>query len=212
MKKLNYFSGVFLALTLSVAQNSMYCQMSDVQVTFTQGDITQSKCAAIVNAANEQLRYGAGVCGAIFDGAGVDLLQAACDSFALLKDNIRCFVGDACITDSFNLGDFGIEKIIHAVGPDCRKITTMEEQDRLLQEVYLNTLQIAGKNNITSIALPFISSGIYGFPRERCCEIALKTIKKYIKNNPRTTIKVIKFVLFSKEDFHLFCKTWKQVL
>lgn len=182
---------------------------SSVNLIIEKGDITKCKTEAIVNAANEQLLGGAGVCGAIFNAAGWNELQSACDKYPE-SNAIRCPVGQASITDSFNLKTNGIKHIIHAVGPDCRIIKDEAQQNSLLELAYKNSLILADKNNIKSIAFPFISSAIYGFPKERAADIALKTISEYAKNN--TTINTIYFVLFSQEDFDLFYNTMKKII
>lgn len=173
-------------------------------ISIRMGDITQSSCQAIVNAANEQLLGGAGVCGAIFNAAGWHDLQKACDSYPAYN-TVRCPVGQACITDSFNLKARGIQHIIHAVGPDCRVIKDPKQQDTLLEAAYKNALILADKNNIKSIAFPFISSAIYAFPKERACEIALKVVTEYTKNGS-TSLEKIEFVLLSQADYDLFNK------
>jgi O-acetyl-ADP-ribose deacetylase (regulator of RNase III) len=175
-----------------------------VSLTIEQGDITKKKVDAIVNAANEELMGGAGVCGAIFKAAGWDELQAACNRYSF------CPTGQARITPSFNLSKIGIKNIIHAVGPDCRIIKDSKQQDKLLYDAYYNSLKLADQNNITSIAFPFISSGIYAFPRERAARIALQAVKEYAEQNSNTThLTHICFILFSDSDTQLFTDTAK---
>lgn len=181
---------------------------NSVNLIIEKGDITKLKTEAIVNAANEQLLGGAGVCGAIFNAAGWDELQSACDKYPA-SNTVRCPVGQACITDSFKLKTNGIQHIIHTVGPDCRIIKDEKQQDSLLELAYKNSLILADKNNIKSIAFPFISSAIYAFPKERAASIALKTISEYTKN--KTALTSIYFVLFSQEDFDLFYKIAKKI-
>ncbi len=175
------------------------------------GDITRSSCQAIVNAANEQLLGGAGVCGAIFKAAGWKDLQQACNKHVTLDHGIKCPVGQARITNSFNLKSRGIQYVIHAVGPDCRVITNIKEQDMLLESAYKQSLMLADQYGIKSIAFPFISSAIYAFPKQRACDIALKTVSEYMRNNNTTQIERVEFVLFSKEDYDLFSTTLKKM-
>ena len=195
-------------ITLITALLAFNITFGTTDIVITKGDITQSQCQAIVNAANEQLAGGAGVCGAIFNAAGWGDLQNACDQY-LAHNTVRCPVGQARITDSFNLKANGIQHIIHAVGPDCRIIKDSKQQDILLQAAYNNALILADKNKIKSIAFPFISSAIYAFPKERACEIALKTVIEYTKEN--TSVEKIEFVLFSQADYDLFCKTFASI-
>jgi|SRR5579872_631980 len=195
MQKLN------LTKKASVGNTSLYIQ---------EGDITLVNTQAIVNAANEALAGGGGVCGAIFSAAGWDEMQDACDKYPEVN-GIRCPVGEARITPSFNLKESaGIEYVIHAVGPDCREVTDPMEQDMLLANAYKNSLMVADQNGITSIAFPFISSAIFACPIERACEIGLKTIMDYVNSTP-THLKEVRFVLFSRSDYELFVKTATQL-
>ena len=130
---------------------------------------------AVVNAANSELRQGGGVCGAIFKAAGSKELQAAC------KEIGRCATGKAVITPGFNLQ---ANYIIHAVGPDFRVFGLFEkDKDRKLYECYQESLKLAEKNNCVSIAFPLISSGIYGCPKKKAWEIALKACYDYTVNH-----------------------------
>lgn len=210
----NYLFLIFFAKNIICAASGLenlmaHFKINGVSIVIEKGDITKSKTEAIVNAANEQLAGGAGVCGAIFNAAGWKELQQACDKYKT-NNSVRCNVGNACITDSFKLKSNGIKFIIHAVGPDCRVIKNKETQNELLESAYKNSLILAEKNNIKSIAFPFISSAIYAFPKERAATIALNTIIEYTSNN--SEIKEIHFVLFSKEDFDIFCKLIKEKL
>lgn len=210
----NYLFLIFFAKNIFSATSGLenlmaHFKINGVTVVIEQGDITKSKTEAIVNAANEQLAGGAGVCGAIFNAAGWNELQEACNKYQE-NNHIRCQVGNACITDSFKLKSSGIKYIIHAVGPDCRVIKDEESQNVLLESAYKNSLTLAEKNNLKSIAFPFISSAIYAFPKKRAANVALNTIIEYANNN--SEIKEIHFVLFSKEDFDIFCETLKEKL
>jgi len=177
-------------------------------IIIEKGDITQSKAQAIVNAANPKLLGGAGVCGAIFHAAGWNALQKACYQYPE-HNGERCPVGKACITASFDLAQYGIQHIIHAVGPDCRIVRDEHQQNTLLEETYKNTLLLATQKGIQSIAFPFISSGIYAFPKERAAHIALATVVHYARNNK--DIKAVHFVLWEQSDFDLFCTLIKQM-
>ena len=211
MKQTLFISIIALSLAPIYGATSQTFSISkNTNLVIEKGDITKCPVESIVNAANEQLLGGAGVCGAIFNSAGWDKLQKACDKYTE-NNNVRCPVGKACITDSFNLKSLGIKHIIHAVGPDCRIIKDTKQQDFLLEQSYKNSLILADKNNITSIAFPFISSAIYAFPKKRASNIVLKTVVNYIKNN-NTKINSVYFVLFSQEDFDLFCCESKNII
>ncbi|MBP9765236.1 macro domain-containing protein [Candidatus Babeliales bacterium] len=177
-----------------------------LQIVVEKGDITKSNVDIIVNAANQELEGGGGVCGAIFTAAGWDKLQQACNAY-LAQKAVRCPTGQARITDSFDLKKQGIKHIIHAVGPDCRIIKNHGLQDTLLNNSYQNSLKLAETVSATSIAFPFISSAIYAFPKDRAAYIAVQSVYQYLKEHKQSHLKSVHFVLFSQDDFDLFCKT-----
>lgn len=125
-----------------------------------EGDITQVRCDAIVNAANSALQAGGGVCGAIFRAAGADRLAAACSAIG------GCPTGSAVITPAF--GIVTAKHIIHAVGPVYASYTPAEAR-RLLRSAYASAIRLAAKQGCQSMAFPAISTGIYGYPLEEAC-------------------------------------------
>lgn len=129
------------------------------------GDITQMHVDAIVNAANSALKAGGGVCGAIFRAAGHQQLQEACTTLAPVQP------GDAVITDGFNLHS---SYIIHTVGPQWQG-GTYNEADQLTS-CYRQSLTLAREHNLTSLAFPLISSGIYGYPKDQAYDRAVSAI------------------------------------
>lgn len=200
-----------LTINAGIFVSGKNVQLTDkTNLTICRGDITQAPVEAIVNAANQQLLAGGGVCGAIFAAADKAQLQAECDKHPIYAgtDAIRCPTGEAKITSGCALSKRGIRYILHAAGPDCRLIKDEKEQDNLLRSTYENTLTLADQQGITSIAFPFISSAIYAFPKERAARIALETIMEYTfehKNN--THLRQINFVIFSPDDYELFEQT-----
>lgn len=209
MKNLKLFS-VFAIASIGMQTHNMSAAVTKIingiEICVEKRDITKHHAQAIVNAANPQLQAGAGVCGAIFAAAGLEQLQQACYHLPVVAaGNVRCPVGQACITDSFGLAKTGIKHIIHAVGPDCRIVKDQEEQDRLLSNTYRNAFAIAENNNARSIAFPFISSAIYAFPKERAARIALLEALRYASESAKI-ITTISFVLYSDEDYDLFVK------
>ncbi len=128
------------------------------------GDITQLDVDAIVNAANSALAPGGGVCGAIHRAAGPEL-AAACAEIG------GCPTGSARITPGFRLK---ARHVIHAVGPVWDGGGAGE--DALLASCYRESLRLAGRHGLESIAFPAISTGIYGFPLERATRIAVETV------------------------------------
>lgn len=151
-------------------------------------NICNMKTDAIVNAANSSLKMGGGVCGAIFSSAGADKLQKECDSIG------GCKTGDAVITSGYNLY---AKYIIHTVGPIWHGGGSGKEE--LLRSCYINSLNLAMKNNCKSIAFPLISSGIYGYPKEEALRVAITAINEFLL---KTDIDIY-LVLFVESDYKL---------
>ena len=128
------------------------------------GDITQLDVDAIVNAANEALAPGGGVCGAIHRAAGPELAEA-CARIG------RCPTGGARMTPGFALK---ARHVIHAVGPIWQGGT--EDEDDLLASAYRSSLDLAKRHDLASIAFPAISTGVYGYPLDQATEIAVATV------------------------------------
>jgi O-acetyl-ADP-ribose deacetylase (regulator of RNase III) len=128
-------------------------------------DITKMNVDAIVNAANTSLKKGGGVCGVIFQAAGASELQEACDQIG------ECKVGEAVITDGFNLDS---KLIIHTPGPIWKGGSNQEAA--LLKASYNNSLELAKNHQCESIAFPLISTGIYGYPKEEALQIAFLSL------------------------------------
>jgi O-acetyl-ADP-ribose deacetylase (regulator of RNase III) len=159
------------------------------QLEVRQGDITKLQVDAIVNAANKSLLGGGGVDGAIHRGAGPELLKE-CRTLG------GCPTGEARITGGYNLP---ARFVIHTVGP----VYSGKPQDsRLLTNCYANSLKLAAENNATTIAFPAISCGVYGYPIDQACKIAVDTTCHFLKSNP--VIEKVIFVLFSDEDREVY--------
>ena len=152
------------------------------------GDITEMDTDAIVNAANAQLVLGGGVAGAIRQKGG-PAIQQECDKIG------GTFVGGAVITTGGNLK---AKYVIHAVGPQMGE----GNEDTKLKNATLNSLKLADKHNLESIAFPAISAGIFGFPIDRCAEIMLRTTIEYLK--AKTGLKKIVFCLFGRDSYAVF--------
>lgn len=151
-------------------------------------DIIKLRVDVIVNAANTDLLRGGGVCGAIFKAAGEKDLEKACKALRPIG------VGQAVITPGFNLP---AKYIIHTAGPVYRGGN--EDEDRLLYLAYKNSLELAMKKGCQSIAFPLISSGIYGYPKDKALEIAVSAIKDFLQENDIH----VSLVVYDKSAFKL---------
>ena len=161
--------------------------MSDGQESLEifQGDITTLDVDAIVNAANDRLLPGGGVCGAIHRAAGPKLAQAC-------RDLGGCRTGEARITPGFALT---ARHVIHAVGPVWQGGDADEEG--LLESAYRSSLELARDRGLASIAFPAISTGIYGFPLARATQIAVAACRAHLEGE--TSLRRIVFAVFGAE-------------
>ncbi len=164
------------------------------KVTLLKGDLTDLAVDAVVNAANSRLQLGGGVAGAIRMKGGPSI-QEECDKIGPIK------VGEAAITTGGNLK---ASHVIHAVGP----VYGEGDDDGKLRNATLNSLKTATANGLGTIAFPAISTGIFGFPKDRCARIMLTAVSEYLKNEKTSLAEVI-FCLWSKEDLELFENTFQ---
>lgn len=139
-----------------------------------EGDITTLRVDAIVNAANEMLAPGGGVCGAIHKAAG-PRLEDACLELPEVKPGVRCLPGMAVATGAFDLPS---RAVIHTVGPVW--VNGRSGEDDTLARCYQSCLEICRKGKVASVAFPAISTGSYGFPPEYAAIIAVRTITRTV--------------------------------
>jgi O-acetyl-ADP-ribose deacetylase len=160
-----------------------------------EGDITEMDTDAIVNAANARLVLGGGVAGAIRRKGGPQI-QQECDRIG------GTFVGGAVITTG---GRLKARHVIHAVGPQMGE----GDEDAKLRNATLNSLRVAEEHGLKSIAFPAISTGIFGFPIQRCAEIMLTATAEYLRGD--TGLERVVFCLFGRDSFDVFTKQLRQI-
>ncbi|NWF88725.1 MAG: O-acetyl-ADP-ribose deacetylase [Ignavibacteriaceae bacterium] len=160
------------------------------RIQVLQGDITKLKVDAIVNAANKSLLGGGGVDGAIHRAAGSKLLDEC-------RKLNGCSTGEAKLTKGYNLP---AKFVIHTVGPVW--YGGNQNEKNLLASCYKNSLLLAKKNGIKSIAFPAISTGVYGFPSDRAANIAVRTVKEFLEVD--NSIEKVIFVCFDERTFSLY--------
>jgi O-acetyl-ADP-ribose deacetylase (regulator of RNase III) len=171
------------------------------QIEVIQGDITRCGADAIVNAANSALAGGGGVDGAIHRAAGPGL-DEACMEIARAKykaGSEPCPTGEAVLTGAFNIKCKGI---IHTAGPIWRGGGRGEEA--LLASCYRNSLLTAQKAGFSSVAFSNISTGIYGYPKDKAAACAINAVKAALNECPNITR--VLFVCFDRENLELYKK------
>jgi O-acetyl-ADP-ribose deacetylase (regulator of RNase III) len=158
------------------------------QLEIIEGDITDLEVEAIVNAANEDLQLGSGVAGAIRERGGPSI-QEECNRIGHTP------VGTAVMTGAGNLK---AKQVIHAVGPRMGE----GDEDRKLASAVRASLALADRNGLRSIALPAISTGVFGFPMDRAARITLTEIHRYLQGG--TKLERVVVVLYDEEAFNTY--------
>jgi O-acetyl-ADP-ribose deacetylase (regulator of RNase III) len=170
--------------------------VNKTSILLKRGDITEEDTDAIVNAANSQLQHGGGVAGAIVRKGGPSI-QEESDKIAPIK------TGNAAITTGGNLK---ASYVIHAVGPRMGE----GEEDEKLRLATWNSLRLAEEGLIKTISFPAISTGIFGYPVDRCATIMLEAVRKYCAGD--TAISEIRFCLFDESALTVFRDTAESIL
>jgi O-acetyl-ADP-ribose deacetylase (regulator of RNase III) len=161
-------------------------------------DITKDDSEAIVNAANSSLKHGGGVAWAIVKAGGYEIQK---ESDEYVKEHGPVPTGNVAVTSA---GKLKAKYVIHAVGPiwKCGK----NNEDELLFKAVYNSLARANELGVKSIAMPAISTGIYGFPKDRCARIFGEAIAKFIENFKDTKIKRIKICHIDENSARIFAE------
>ena len=174
-------------------------QQTNKKLELIKGDITRLNTGAIVNAANSSLMGGGGVDGAIHWAAGPALLEE-CIAIAKERRNVPngpCPAGDAVITGA---GKLPCKKVIHTVGPVWYGGGSGEAET--LASCYRKSLLLAEAAALKSVAFPNISTGVYGYPKDKAAKIAVETVRKTLDETPG--IERVIFVCFDDENYRLY--------
>lgn len=168
--------------------------INGARLSITKGDITKMTTDAIVNAANSGLMGGGGVDGAIHRAGGPAILE---ECKQIVSTQGRLPAGQAVITTG---GKMKTKHVIHTVGPIWRGGEQGEPD--LLASAYRESLKLAAGHNLSSIAFPSISTGVYGYPVAEASRIAMKTVASFLHES--TSIKEVIFVLFNAEAYDAY--------
>jgi len=176
----------------------MKASIGSVAVECIRGDITnQPDCAAVVNAANAQLRTGGGVAGAIHRAAGPGLVEE-CRPMAPISP------GEAVISGAHNLPN---DHVIHCLGPVYGQD---EPADILLANCYRNALRLAEEHGLDAVAFPAISTGAFGYPVEDAADIALRTVAE---EAPKLeSVRLVRFCLFGEHDEQVHADKLREIV
>jgi len=166
------------------------------KIELLQGDITQLKVDALVNAANKSLLGGGGVDGAIHRAAGPELLEET-------RTLNGCRTGEAKITGGYKLP---AKYVIHTVGPVWKGGNKKEAE--LLANAYSSSLKVASRHGLQTLAFPNISTGVYGFPKEKAADIAISTVLDFLKSH--SDIQKVWFVCFDQENYGIYEKKLRE--
>jgi len=170
--------------------------VNNVLFVVCQGDITKQKTDVIVNAANSYLSHGGGVAGAIV-GAGGSVIQD--ESNVIVEKYGPVLVGSAVYTSA---GSLNAKYIIHTVGP---KLGEGDEENKL-KRALLSVLNLSDNLKISSISIPAISTGIFGFPKEKGAKVIFNTVLNWVYEHAGTLLKEIRFCNIDNLTTDLFKK------
>lgn len=207
----------FIVMPLSSMQSREY-QLDNVRIVLCVGDITVQPVDAIVNAANDHMLGGSGVDGAIHTAAGPELLAYNRTRLPVIRResrvDIRCPMGQVCVTPSFNLARAGIRSIIHTNGPHG----DTPNRKGFLAQCYRNSLEAANnlripgapddqkQGVIRSLAFPAISVGVFGYPLQEATDIAVRAVLDFIREkrcSGNLQLNHVRFVLWDRDQGRL---------
>ncbi len=172
----------------------------DTTIEVIQGDITNVRVDAVVNAANSSLLGGGGVDGAIHRAGGPRILE---ECRQIIARQGGCATGQAVITSAGNLPS---KYVIHTVGP----VYGQSPQDAdLLRNCYINSLKLASDYHCRSVAFPNISTGVYGYPKHMAARIAVQAVHDFLKSSP--SLDLVQFCCFDLDNFDLIKQALKNL-
>ena len=169
--------------------------LEGVRIEIVRGDITEEDVDVIVNAANSHLKHGGGVAGAIVRRGGREI-QVESDEYVRRNGPVK--TGNVAVTSA---GKLKARWIVHAVGP----VWGEGNEDEKLKDAVMNSLKKADELGARSISIPAISSGIFGFPKERCAEVFFETIKNFVASKPKN-LKLIRLCNIDSETSEIFLR------
>ncbi|MDI3473103.1 MAG: O-acetyl-ADP-ribose deacetylase [Thermotogaceae bacterium] len=169
----------------------------NITIEIVQDDITLQDTDVIVNAANSQLQHGGGVAGAIVRRGGF-IIQKESNDYVSKYGPVK--TGEVAVTSAGNLK---AKYVIHAVGP----VWGEGKEDEKLRNAVINSLRIAENLQVESISIPAISSGIFGFPKDRCARVFFEAIKHFIDNHQSERLKRIRLCNIDELTSEIFLKT-----
>lgn len=172
-------------------------------IQIRKGDLTTEQVDAIVNAANGGLQHGGGVAYAIQRAGGHIIYKESND---WIREHGLIPTGEVGLTRG---GDLPAKYVIHAVGPVYKGGNKNEEQ--LLTNAVMNSLKKANELGLKSIALPAISSGIFGFPKDKCANILINTSIKFFEENEDTSLEVIRLTNFDDITVNVFIEEFEMI-
>ena len=175
-----------------------------VRVDICRGNVVKEKVDAIVNAANMDLKHVGGLAKAISDAGGPSV-QTESNSYA--QTNGKVSPGDCVVLGA---GALPCKRIIHAVGP--RWVDGTKNEEETLYFTVLNCLRKASKENLSSVAFPAISTGVFGMPEDICAKASLKAVLNYLQGNQNSTVTAIRFVLYTPTAFQAFKSSFKSII
>jgi O-acetyl-ADP-ribose deacetylase (regulator of RNase III) len=174
--------------------------LSGQRIQVAQGDLTAETVDAIVNAANEYLKHGGGVAGAIVQKGGRVIQEESVD---WVRKNGPVSHAEPAYTSA---GRLPCKYVIHAVGP----VWGDGDEDHSLAAAVLGSLKLADQLELKSIAFPAISTGIFGFPKDRAARIIYRAFQDYFAQHPDSGLKVVRLTLFDQGTVETFLDVWSQ--